>query len=220
MDDRNSAAYLREARHRSPAEFIRATALLFLQGCYAARERGDYHYDDVPENSDLAIVDNANEFLTEKETRPALVVTRGPLAWNDPMIRGDMQEETLQTATTKSGNLIQGSFSVSAVSRVDLESEKLASEVFSLFKMFRAMLCKHMGFHIIRPTQLSDTRLVEQAGYGKLWITTASIVCYLGDAWIIEPRELIPLQKIVMDYVFTHKGDDPNDPVLEVGTII
>jgi hypothetical protein len=66
---------------------------------------------------------------------------------------------------------------------------------------------------------MSDTRLIEQAGYGKLWITTTSIVCYLGDTWILEQREVVPLQKIILKHVFTHDGEE-EDSLLEVEKVI
>jgi hypothetical protein len=218
MDDRNTATYLREARHRSQPEFVRASALLFLQALYGARDKGSYHYDELTENSELAILDNANEFLTEKEQRPALVFTRGPMALGTPTLRGDAGSESLQNATTKSSNLIQGSFSISAYSRVDLESERLAAEVFNLFKAFARTFCQGMGFHYVRPQQISPTQLIEQAGYGKLWMTSVSVVYYLSDTWELSLRELVPLEKVILNHVFTHERD-VSDPI-EVGSLL
>jgi hypothetical protein len=218
MDERNTAAYLREARHRSQPEFVRASALLFLQACYNGRPSGDYHYDELTEKTEIAILDNANEFLSDKETRPALVFTRGPMAIGNPTLRGDAHTESLYTATTKSGNLLQGSFSIGAYSRVDLESERLAAEVFNLFKAFARTFCKNLGFQYLRPQQISATGLIEQSGYGKLWMTSVNVVYYLSDVWELQAREMIPLEKVVLNHMFSHERDD--SPAIEVGSLL
>lgn len=194
---------LQAARERSLAEFVRSTVLLFLQACYSQRPAGEnaYHYDDDETKTELLIADNANEFLVSKELRPALIATRGPLAWMNTTMSGNMVGKNILSNTTTSRDLLQGSIGISALSRSDLESEQLASEVFTLFKSFRPVLQK-LGFHSIKSAQLSETRLIEQEGYGKLWMTTVSVVCHLSDMWTLEPESLSKLRKVIMDFTF------------------
>jgi hypothetical protein len=136
----------------------------------------------------------------------------------NPTLRGDAHLEDLLTASTKSGNLFQGTFNVAAYSRVDLESERLAAEVFNLFKAFARTFCHNMGFHFIRPQRIGAPQLIEQAGVGKLWMTPVSVVFYLSDTWELELREAVKLRKVVLNHVFHHGGDDSSP--IEVGSIV
>lgn len=191
---------LRKYREQSLAAYVRATALLFLRGCYAQRPPGWFHYDDDESKTEIIIASGYNGYQESTETRPALIVTRGPIGWMNLQMTGGMVSKDLWTNTTTYRDLARASFGVSALSTVELESETLASEVFDLIKGFRAVLQK-LGFSSIRAGELSETRLIEEAGGVKLWITTASVVCQLDKVWELEPEAAAMLRKLVLEYV-------------------
>lgn len=191
---------LRKYRDQSLAAYVRATALLFLRGCYAQRAPGCLRYDDDESKTEIIIASGYNGYQESTETRPALIVTRGPIGWMNLQMTGGMISKDLWTNTTTYRDLARASFGVSALSTVELESELLASEAFDLIKGFRQVLQK-LGFSSIRAGELSETRLIEEAGGAKLWITTASVVCQLDKVWELEPEAAAMLRKLVLEYV-------------------
>lgn len=201
----------------SASTFMRDTSLRFLQVLYAQREPGNYHYEADERQTDIIICDQYAE-LAVKEQRPMIIGVRGPVQWQNVAINNGMVTKNLTHGHEEHTDNLLGSFGISCVSRNGMEAESIASDIMDAFRAFKRELQK-AGFFHIRSANMSAQRLVEQAGYQKLFMVNVSVICQVQMRWVLDPTVEIRLRKIVLsaltqgdtDPIFTAtiKGESP-----------
>lgn len=192
---------LRRERLKNPAVFIKNTCLLFLQTIYSQRPKGDLRYDENDTRTEILISDSYPD-TEAKETIPAIVSMRGPLSWGHLGGTGMVRRET---GTDKKDylDLISGSISFIILSKNELETERIAAQVFSAFRHFQDPL-KASGFHSIRTAEMSSSALIEQAGFDKLYSAQVSVMVTFPDSWSIAPDHAIKIRRMMLGEVHTN----------------
>jgi hypothetical protein len=166
--------------------FIKNTSLRFLQIAFSERKKGCLRYDNDEELTEIKIADQYAYQLDASETKPAIIAVRGPIAWRNIGLSHGVQ--------TMNRRIV----GLSCISRVGLEADQIASDVFNLFKYFRTTLMK-FGFFSVKSLSLGSEQLVEVDGEPKLFLVPVMIECQVQDRWVLEPKSAAELRKIVLD---------------------
>lgn len=103
--------------------------------------------------------------------------------------------------------MISASVGFTCISRVGLEAEQIASDVFNLFRFFRPTLMK-FGYFQIESMSLSPEQLVEVSGEPKLFLVSMLMKCQVQDRWILEPRSAAELRKVVIEGLVDVDNED------------
>lgn len=185
------------------ATFIKNTALRFLQVVYSQKQ--DMRYEDDEEKTNIKIADQYAFQLSASDTRPAIIAVRGTMNWQGVSMGMGVQEVNTRTGSKEFTDLIIGSVGFSCLSRVGLEAEQIASEVFNLFKFFRPTLMKH-GFFNIRSMSIGPEQLIEAPGEPSLFLVSVLMTCQVQDRWVLEPKTATELKKIIVE-ALTDKDD-------------
>lgn len=187
--------------------FIKNTALRFLQIVYGERPPGNYRYDNSEELTEIKIVDQYAFQLDASENKPAIVAIRGPISWGNIGLTHGMQTAQMRTSTTERTDLLRGSVGFSCISRVGLEAEQLASDVFNLFKYFKTTLMR-FGFFTVESVNLGPEQLVEVEGEPKLFLVSVLMQCQVQDRWMLGPKSAAELRKVVLDGLTDREGEE------------
>ena len=179
--------------------FIKNSALRFLQVVYSENSKGDLRYlHDDEEGTEIKIVDQFAYQLDSNDKRPAIVGVRGSINWSNIGMNGGIQELNFRTGQEKRTDLLTGSVALNCLSRVGLEAEQMASDVFNLFKVFKTTL-KKFGFFSISSMSIGPEQLIEAQGEADLFMVSVMIQCQVQDRWMIEPKSAAELRKIVVE---------------------
>ncbi len=179
--------------------FVKNTALRFLQIVYAQRPEGDLKYiHDDEEGTNIKIVDQYAYQLDSNDMRPAIVGVRGSISWSNVGISSGLQELNMKTGQEKRTDLMSGSVALNCLSRVGLEAEQMASDVFNLFKSFKTTLTK-FGFFTVRSMNIGPEQLIQAQGEADLFMVSVLIQCQVQDRWMLEPKSAAELRKVVLE---------------------
>lgn len=189
------------------ASFVRNTSLRFLQLAYSQRDEGNFRYQDDEEYTEIKIADQHAFQLEATDTRPAIIAVRGQLAWQNVGMNEGMQELDRRTGVKTSTDLINGGVAFTCLSRVGLEAETIASEVFNLFKFFRRTL-KEQGFFNIRSMSLGPEQLVEAPGEPKLFLVSVLLSYQVQDRWVLTPQAATKLRRLVIEGFAKVRGEE------------
>jgi hypothetical protein len=199
-----------EDYERAVTTFIKNTCLRFLQIVYASREEGYLRYLDDEEMTEIKIADQHAFQLEATEQKPAIIAVRGGLNWQQIGMNQGMQSMERRTGEIQSTDLIVGSVGFSCLSRVGLEAEQIASDVFNLFKFFRRTLQKQ-GFFTIKSMSIGSEQLIDVQGEPKLFLVPVSLTCQVQDSWTLEPEAAARLKRMVIQGLTRVNEDDEGE---------
>jgi len=185
--------------------FLKKTCIQFLQTVYSERKPTNLRYDDDEDKTEIKIVDQYAFQLEADEVRPAIIGIRGPVSYQPIGMNVGMQEMTMGGGVTANTDMLHSSVGFSCLSRVGLEAEQIASDVFNSFKFFRGTLQK-AGFFSIKTLNVSSEQMIRAQGDPELFMVSVTMSCQLQDKWIIEPKAAAELRKIVL-VALTKDGD-------------
>jgi len=178
--------------------FVKNNALRFLQIVYSQRSSGDLKYiHNDEEATDIRITDNHAYQLDSNDKRPAIIGVRGSISWNNIGISG-LQNLDLKTGQEKRTDLMNGSLTLNCLSSVGVEAERIASDVFNLFKVFKNTLRK-FGFFTVRSMTIGPEQLIEASGEADLFLVSVMVQCQVQDRWMLEPKSAAELREIVLE---------------------
>lgn len=133
----------------SPLEFVRTLFVRFIQGLFHASPVGAYHWEQNHELSQIRISDENPVKSSDCGTRPAITVTRGPVAFHTVGM-DDLLDYDPRTGKKVKGVIIPGTMTVNCCSRVDLECDRLAWIVAEQLWMNRELLIRAGFFEVGR----------------------------------------------------------------------
>jgi hypothetical protein len=187
--------------------FIKNTAIRFLQIVYSQKPKGELKYSDNEEETEIKIADQYAFDLDAAHIRPAIIVVRGAISWNNIGLTHGMQQLDTKTGKTDMTGMLHSSVGFSCISRVGLEAEKIASDVFNLFKFFKTTLMKQ-GYFTIQSASMGPENLIEVAGEPKLFMVNVMMNCQVQDSWTLEARSAAELRKVVVSGLAQVKEND------------
>lgn len=176
--------------------FMKKTMLEFLQILYSQKKEGRLKYSEDEESTEIKIADQYAFQLEATDTRPAIIATRGSLSWGNLGL-GNMQTLNMRTNATINTDFISGSVGLSCLSRIGVEAEQIASDVFSLIKYFKSTLMK-FGFLNVRSVSVGPEQLISAPGEPDMFLVSVLMQCQVQDVWTIEPKAAAELRKILI----------------------
>lgn len=190
----------------STLNWLKRTALQFLQIVYSQRAKGSLHYDSDEELTEIKIADQFAFQLEATDTRPAIIGVRGGLNWQHVGMNMGMQESSMRTDKKTMTGLIAGSVGFTCISRVGMEAEAIASDVFNLFKFFQPTLMKY-GFFSVKSMSIGPEQIIDAAAEPKLFAVSVLIQCQIQDRWILEPKSATELRRLVVKTLTEVNGE-------------
>lgn len=205
---------------RSVTTFIKNTGLRFLQLVYMQREEGELRYiHDDEEATEIKIADQHAFQLEASEQKPAIIAVRGGLQWQNIGMNQGLQEMNRLTGEKHYTDMITGSVGFSCLSRVGLEAEQIASDVFNLFKFFRPTLQKY-GFFTVKSMNIGSEQLIDVQGEPKLFLVPVSLTCQVQDRWVLEPESAAKLKRVVVQGLTKVNGNEEDEESVDFETEI
>lgn len=179
--------------------FIRNTCLRFLQIVYSQKESGSMKYVHGDEDkTEIKIADQEAFDLEASEVKPAIITVFGGLGFNNLGLNDSLRKEDRLTGTKAHTDLADATIGFSCLSRVGPEAERIASEVFCLFKFFTPTLRK-FGFFSIKTLSIGPKQVVEAPGEPKLFLVSVLLKCQVQFSWVLEPETAASLKKMVIE---------------------
>jgi len=188
---------------QSVPTFIRNTALRFLQTIYSQNPKGQLRYCDDEEETDIKIADQFAFDLDAAHIKPAIIAVRGTINWSKVGMNHGMHSLDMRTGRSEHSGQLHSSVGLSCISRVGLEAEQIASDVFNLFKVFKPTLMRY-GFFTVESMSMGPEQLVEVAGEAKLFMVSVVIGCQIQDGWTMAPKAAAELDRMIIS---TFVGD-------------
>lgn len=123
------------------------TWVLWLQGIFMNRAKGDYHWDSVDSETDILITDQEPE-QAETGVRPRIVTSRGPASWASTSTQPVYQPDFGSTKKVLS-DAIGLSMTISVTAKSGVEAENIAFYIFRLIPFFKSQLARMGGLQAV-----------------------------------------------------------------------
>lgn len=123
------------------------TCIVFLQTLFSYAPKGQFHWSDDDEHSDLVITDDAPVHVEVVEKRPAIVTVRSASAFAGIGL-DQLEYMDIKTGAESHTDLISGNLTFNCMSRVKVQAEYLGWQVARHIWIFKHYLMKQ-GFHKI-----------------------------------------------------------------------
>lgn len=133
----------------SPLERVRVLFTGFVQGLFHAAPPGAYHWEADPIVTELFVSDESPIHIEDLGRRPAVSFTRGPVQFYSLGL-DDMLTYNAETGSKQKSVLVPGTMSINCVSRVSLESERIAWIIAEQLWAHRELLMREGFFEVGR----------------------------------------------------------------------
>lgn len=183
-----------------PLRHARNVFVSFVKGLFKAAPPGAYHWSDDDTLSEIFITGESTVDASTVGQRPVVTFVRGPIRLFGTG-HGDTESVDPRDGTEQKSALIPGTMSINCSSRVDLESEQIAWNIFEYIWLLRHLLIGKGFFDIGRPEMGAPTKSGEVVleDQGKEWWTTAVLV-----PWHLErTSKFTPLGQQVLQNIIT-----------------
>ena len=186
----------------------------FLQVLFQTFEKGAYHWDPDDKSSDITISDQSTIRAEEVEKRPAIVVSRGPLAltnvsmdqFSGPILQKDAQGKEyfkpnldLKTGARRHTDLSSCTMTYNCLSREGLEAQRIAWICGYFTRALKRTLLKagmhRVGEEIQFGSESSPGSIV-QPDPNEIVMVSVSVPFYFQDSWSVEPVDKLLLKHV------------------------
>jgi hypothetical protein len=182
----------------------------FLQLVFQTFDKGNYHWDDDDEFTEITISDQATIGRDAVEKRPAIIVARGPASFGNLAIdqfsgpRLSKKEGFVPNFDPVSGarrhtDLVAASSSFNCLSSNGPEAQRIAWICGMAVRRLKRSLMR-AGFHRIGEeiqfgTESAPGALVQPDSH-EIVMMTVSVPFFFQDFWTIEPADKVLLKKL------------------------
>jgi hypothetical protein len=185
--------------------FIENSILEFLQVLFSTfpPKSNSFHYDENPELTEIAIEGRNTDNLISMDTRPKIVVYRGPVGWQNRGQGGGgfVGSANLSRLKRTYTDIQDGTVSINCFAREDLESERIASICSDSLKMFREVLQRSYGFLSIHGAQIGQRAMIRSDSRPELFVTPVIMSTQVTKNWKAQITDPILLRSILMNFV-------------------
>jgi hypothetical protein len=186
-------------------QFMENSLLIFLQSLFSTFPVGSYHYDNTPEASEVAIEGQNTDNLTNVDTRPKIVVARGPVRIDKAGINATIGSANLSLQQRRLATIRSGSVGISCYSRTDLEADRLAEicadSVESLVDVIR-----RFGFLEIRTAEIGQRAMIKADSRPELFVTPVLVRAQITKNYTREIMDPVKLRQIIFRYLINPVG--------------
>lgn len=187
----------------------------FLQVLFQTFERGAYHWDSDDKNTDIHISDQATIKEEVVEKRPAILVSRGPLALTNvsmDQFSGPIQQKNpqtgqgyfkpnldYQTGARRHTDLSSCVMTYNCLSKEGLEAQRIAWICGYFTRALKRTLMKsglHRVGEDIQFGSESAPGSIVQPDPSEVVMVSVSVPFYFQDSWSVEPVDKLLLKHV------------------------
>jgi hypothetical protein len=186
--------------------FMENSVLAFLQALFSTFPKfGEtdipyncFHYDhDDPTETEINIEGQETDNLRTVDNRPKIVVSRGPVTFQQAGINGFIGAQNLSMANQRHATIMSGSVGISCYSREGLEADRLAEICASSIEAFQPIIRKY-GFLEIRTSQIGQRAMIKSDARPELFVTPVLLKTSVTSSWRREYVDPVALRKIIL----------------------
>ncbi len=188
----------------------------FLQIIFSDFEKGSYHWDVDTQSTDIIISDQSTLSLDAMEKRPAIIVSRGALAFTnvsidqfagpllDKQINGQERftpNLNINTGSERHTDLVSGTIVYNCLSREGIEAQRLAWMSGGYTRTLKKVLIRaglHRVGENIQYSAESAPGSIVQPDSNEIVMVSVSIPFYFQDTWNVEPEDKLLLKHVDM----------------------
>lgn len=188
--------------------FMENSILSFLQALFSTfPPRGSglvgasaFHYDhDNPELTEVHIEGQATDNLEVVDSRPKIVVARGPVSFQQAGVNGFIGAQNTSLSKQRHATIMAGSVGISCYSREELESDRLAEICASSIEAFQPIIRKY-GFLEIRTANIGQRAMVKGDARPELYVTPVLLKTSVTANWSREVVDAARLRQFILDF--------------------
>lgn len=183
-------------------KFMENSFLVFLQSLFSqfTPNSNQFHYDDDPEVTEIAIEGQNTSNLTNVDTRPKLVVARGSVRINPSGINNTIGSANLSLRQRKIAAIRAGTVGISCYSRNDLEADRLAEIVADSIESMTDII-RQLGFLEVRATDIGQRAMIKSDSRPELFVTPVLVRAQITKNYTRQVVDPVLLRKIIFQYV-------------------
>lgn len=155
--------------------------------------------------SEIAIEGQSTDNLETVDTRPKLVVARGPIRYQFAGINGGIGSAQIGRLSQRRARILNGTVGVSCYSSEELEADGLAVIVANAVEEFGPAL-KRFGFLTIHTSQIGQRAIIQKGARPGLSVTPVLISVQVTENWKLDWVDPIRLQKILLQLTVNPGG--------------
>lgn len=176
--------------------FMENSVLEFLQALFSKfpRDNNCYYFEDG-EQSEIMILGRDSDNLKEVDTRPRIVVSRGPVSWENRGIANMVGSKNLSSGSRVYSDIMNGTVGVSCFAREELEADRIANIVFDSVKMYQHVLKKY-GYLEIKSAQVGSRAKIKSDARPELYVVPVLIQAALTRNWVVKYDTPVKLKDI------------------------
>lgn len=186
--------------------FMENSILSFLQALFSTFPKfgttdidyNCFHYDhENPSESEILIEGQATDNLENVEHRPKIIVTRGPVTFQQAGVNGFIGAQNLSLSKQKHSVIMAGSVGISCYSREELEADRIAEICASSIEAFQPIIRKY-GFLEIRTAQIGQRAMLKSGARPEQFITPVLLKTSVTSNWTRQIVDPVELRKIIL----------------------
>lgn len=192
-----------------PLLFMEEQTCGFLQALFGqfTPKSGCYHFStDDADSTEILIEGRSTDNLQNVDTRPKIVVGRGPSVWENRGINNLVGSKNLSFDRQRFSDIIEGTVGISCFARELRESSAIANICFGAFKKFQTVL-RQQGYLLIKSTQVGQTAKIKSDVRPELFVTPVMVRIQLTQNWTVTKAAPVKLQKFETEVIPDPPGD-------------
>jgi hypothetical protein len=188
----------------------------FLQVLFETFEKGAYHWDVDEKNSEIVISDQATIRKEDVEKRPAILVSRGPLALTNvsmdqfagPVLQRDADGQPMfkpnndpKTGSRRHTDLSSCTMTYNCLSREGLEAQRLAWICGYFTRSLKRTLLRAGMHRVGEEVQFgseSSPGSIVSPDPNEIVMVSVSVPFYFQDTWSVEAADKLLLKHVAL----------------------
>jgi len=190
-------------RFPNSLRFMENAFLIFLQGMFSAFDpdaNGSLHYDDNDALTKIRIEGQNTDNLEAVDTRPKIVVARGPVGILKSGINNFIGSRNLSPEMRRFATIRSGTVGISCYSRNDLEADRIAEicadGIESMVNVIRTF-----GFLEVRSQQIGQRAMIKSDSRPELFVTPVLIKAQVTKNYKLNVVDPVKLRQIIYEFI-------------------
>lgn len=134
----------------------------------------------------IFIADEWTQNMERPEARPALIITRGTIGWENRSGIDQHEVTSFNSGAKRFTDLLFTQVTVNCFSREGLEAEELANIVFQCVRFFAQQLRERSGVFEIDSVSLGSEGLIEADSKTNLSVVPVGLAFHFQDRWVLR----------------------------------
>lgn len=184
-------------------KFLENSILQFYQILFSTFKPGSLHFEPGDSaNSDIRIEGRNTDNLEDVDTRPKIVVSRGPVLWQNTGTGGSnfVGSANLSRFERKHTGMNDATIAVSCFSREDLEADRIAQICFDAPMMLKDVLHR-FGFLTIQSVQAGQRAKIRSDARPELFVAPVLIQAKVTRNYKVQYTNPVQLRKIMIQFL-------------------